>query len=73
MIFIAFIHADSSGHVRHWQVSSGQCYHTIDESRHTLAAAYASDYLSFATAGSDNKVYLYDQGNFKLVRKLESR
>ena len=65
--------SDSSGHVRHWHVSTSQCFSTIKEKRQTLAAAVAPDGLGFATAGSDNKVYIYDESTLKLVKTLESR
>jgi len=64
---------DSSGHVRHWHVSAGQCLSTIEENRQTLAAATAPDNLTFATAGSDSKVLVNDESTMNLVRTLESR
>ena len=67
------LHTDASGHVRHWHVSTSQCLSTIKEERQTLAAAFAPDGLSFATAGSDNKVYIYDEVTHKLVKTLEPR
>ncbi|KAL5477459.1 hypothetical protein EMCRGX_G024259 [Ephydatia muelleri] len=61
----------SSGHVRHWHITTGQCLSTIKEDRETLAAAYSSDYRSFVTVGSDSKVHLYDESSLKLVSTFE--
>lgn len=62
---------DSSGHVRHWHITTGQCLSTITEDSEILAAAYSCDFQSFATAGSDCKIRLYDEGSLKLVSTFE--
>ena len=64
---------DASGQVRHWHVSTKQCLSTILEDRHTLAARFAPDYLTFATAGSDGKVHIYDHSTKTLQAVLEPR
>ena len=70
---ISFIFPDSSGTVCHWHISTGQCLSTISELRQTLAAVFAPDELSFATTGSDAKIYIYDQKTTKRIHTLESR
>lgn len=68
-----YMHLDASGQVRHWHVSTKQCLSTIHEDRHTLAARFAPDYLTFATAGSDCKVNIYDHFTKTLTAVLEPR
>ena len=65
--------SDSSGHVRHWHITTGQCLSTLKEDRETLAAAYSPDFQSFVTVGSDCKVHLYDESSLKLVCTFEKR
>ena len=54
-------------------MSTKQCLSTIHEDRHTLAARFAHDHLTFATAGSDSKVYIYDYSTNTLLSTLEPR
>lgn len=68
-----WIFIDASGFVRHWHISSGQCLWTTDEKRHTLAVAISPLALNFSTAGSDNKVFLYDLVTHKKISSFESR
>ena len=73
---VSIIHCvstDASGQVRHWHVSTKQCLSTIHEERHTLAARFAHDHLTFATAGSDSKVHIYDYPTNTLLSVLEPR
>ena len=67
------VSTDASGQVRHWHVSTKQCLSTIHEERHTLAARFAHDHLTFATAGSDSKVHIYDYPTNTLLSVLEPR
>ena len=64
---------DASGFVRQLHTSSGQCLWTIDENRQTLAVAVSPFSCNFSTAGSDNKVYLYDLVTHKKICSFESR
>ena len=64
---------DASGQVRHWHVSTKQCLSTILEDRQTLAARFAPDNLTFATAGSDSKVNIYDNSTKNIQAILEPR
>lgn len=73
MYVYVYMLLDASGQVRHWHVSTKQCLSTIHEDRHTLAARFAPDYLTFATAGSDCKVNIYDHFTKTLTAVLEPR
>ena len=67
------IFTDASGYVRQWHISSGQCLWATDEKRQSLAVAISPLVSNFATAGSDNKIFLYDLITHKKIRSFESR
>ena len=79
LLLLSYVHTtyihiiDASGYIYNWHLSTQKCLSTIHEDRHTLAAKFAPDYLTFATAGSDNKVYIYDQSTRAIQAILEPR
>ncbi|XP_077996139.1 uncharacterized protein LOC144449476 [Glandiceps talaboti] len=61
----------ASGMVKYWHTSSSTCLSTIHETRQTLNAAYNMNTTQFVTCGSDDKIYVYDETNRKLVMSCE--
>ena len=56
------VSADAGGSIRHWHVGSGKCLHTIGDPQNPLYAFdYNEDGSSFATAGNDLKIRVYDE------------
>ena len=53
----------SDGVVQHWHVNTGKCQHTIkeDNGNNLYALDFAPDGRTFAVAGSDTYVYVYDE------------
>ena len=74
VIFYSLItFTDANGLVKLWHASSSKCVHTIHETRQTLTASFAKDSSLFITAGSDEKIYVYDSTTRKLVNTCQPR
>lgn len=58
----SLLSVSSDGVVAHWNATSGKLQHQL---RHEDQALYACDFapdgLHFTVAGSDSKIYLYDE------------
>ena len=62
---------NSDGSVSHWHMTSGKCLHSIvDEDNQIYAIDYRQDGGSFATAGRDKKVRVFDEATKTLVTEL---
>ncbi|XP_072015029.1 uncharacterized protein [Amphiura filiformis] len=61
----------ANGLVKLWHASSQKCVHTIHENRQTLTAAFPKNGSVFITAGSDEKIYVYDTSTKKLVNTCQ--
>lgn len=70
---VNFVYTDASGTVCHWHVSTQTCISKIREARQTLAVAFASDYSTFTTAGTDKRLLVYDEATHQLQATLEAR
>lgn len=63
--------ANADGTVQHWHVTSGKKLHTIvEEGNQVFTVDYRSDGTSFATAGKDFKIRLYDESTKALVSTM---
>jgi COMPASS component SWD3 len=53
----------SDGHIQHWHLNSGKCLHHIkeDNDNNLYTLDFTNDGKYFAVAGSDTKVYVYDE------------
>jgi WD40 repeat protein len=49
--------------IHHWHVQSGKCIHTLkeDNDNNVFALDFSIDGKLFAAAGSDTRVYIYDE------------
>ena len=65
--------SDASGTVCHWHVTTQTCISKIREARQTLAVAFAPDYSTFTTAGTDRRLLVYDEATRQLQSTLEAR
>ena len=64
--------ANADGSVSHWHVTSGKCLHsTAEEGNQILCIDYNKDGSSFATAGKDHTVRVYDEATKSLIAKME--
>ena len=62
---------NSDGSVSHWHMTSGKCLHSIvDEENQIYAIDYRHDGGSFATAGKDKKVRVYDEATKTMVTEM---
>ncbi|KAK3737457.1 hypothetical protein QZH41_008335 [Actinostola sp. cb2023] len=62
----------ADGCVKHWHVTTSYCMSTIVEPlRQTLACSFNDSFSQFATAGSNTKIYLYDEKTKQLITTLE--
>ncbi|KAJ8043594.1 Dynein assembly factor with WDR repeat domains 1 [Holothuria leucospilota] len=61
----------ASGIVKLWHLSTGQCLHTIHEPRQTLTASFQKKGQIFVTAGSDEKICIYDTATKTKIRDCQ--
>ncbi|XP_038060838.1 WD repeat-containing protein 38-like [Patiria miniata] len=57
----------ASGMVKFWHTATGDCLHTTHEIRQTLTVAYNKDHSMYITAGSDEKINVYDDKTRKKI------
>lgn len=66
------VNAESDGQIQHWHIKSGKCLHEITEPGNSIFCVdYFSDGSSFATAGRDRLVRVYDEATKRLTQTLE--
>lgn len=67
--------SQSNGVIHHWHVQSGKCIHTLkeDNDNNVFALEYSHDGKVFAAAGSDTRVYIYDEHTKQRVNIMAPR
>ena len=73
MVLYMYVFADADGKVKHWHVSSSKCLSTVTENRQVLACTFNRSVDRFVTAGSDPKLYVYDERTKQVINTLEPR
>ena len=73
LLLVVILIVDADGSVRHWHFTSGQAVGLLkDNPEQTNHVAYRSDGLSFATAGADELIRLYDPLTMKPTLELRN-
>lgn len=57
------VSTSSDGLIQHWAINSSKCLHTIkeDNDNNLFALDFSPDGRTFAVAGLDTKLYVYDE------------
>ncbi|CEL91874.1 unnamed protein product [Vitrella brassicaformis CCMP3155] len=66
------ISVNSDGVVQHWHIASGKCLHQIIENHNQLFCCdYSEDGTTFAVAGKNREIHVYDEATKQLSTSLK--